>query len=52
MFVSTVRGLGFAMSVDIAEIANAPGGPNPAKMAEVMARHGLVLARGNPAPPA
>jgi quercetin dioxygenase-like cupin family protein len=34
---------------DIAEIANAPGGPNPGKMAEVMARHGLVLARENPA---
>ena len=34
---------------DIAEIASGPGGPNPAKMAEVMARHGLVLARGNPA---
>jgi hypothetical protein len=29
---------------DIAEIAGAPGGPNPAKMAEVMNRYGLVLA--------
>jgi quercetin dioxygenase-like cupin family protein len=31
---------------DIADIANVPGGPNPAKMAEVMARYGLV-----PSPP-
>ncbi|HEY7580631.1 MAG TPA: cupin domain-containing protein [Acetobacteraceae bacterium] len=29
---------------DIAEAVGAPGGPNPAKMAEVMARYGLVLA--------
>ncbi len=29
---------------DIAEVAGAPGGPNPAKMAEVMSRYGLVLA--------
>jgi quercetin dioxygenase-like cupin family protein len=29
---------------DIAEIVGAPGGPNPAKMAEVMTRYGLVLA--------
>jgi quercetin dioxygenase-like cupin family protein len=29
---------------DIAEVATAPGGPNPAKMAEVMSRYGLVLA--------
>lgn len=29
---------------DVAEVVGAPGGPNPAKMAEVMARHGLVLA--------
>jgi quercetin dioxygenase-like cupin family protein len=35
---------------DIAEIANAPGGPNPAKMAELMTRYGLVLAP--PKPPA
>jgi quercetin dioxygenase-like cupin family protein len=35
---------------DVAEIANAPGGPNPARMAEVMTRYGLVLAR--PKPPA
>ena len=34
---------------DIAEIAGAPGGPSPAKMAEVMNRYGLVLA---PQPPA
>ncbi|MBI1774259.1 MAG: cupin domain-containing protein [Proteobacteria bacterium] len=30
---------------DVAEIANAPGGPNPARMVEVMTRYGLVLAR-------
>jgi len=35
---------------DVAEIANAPGGPNPARMAEVMTRYGLVPAR--PKPPA
>jgi quercetin dioxygenase-like cupin family protein len=35
---------------DVAEIANAPGGPNPARMAEVMTRYGLVLAP--PKPPA
>jgi quercetin dioxygenase-like cupin family protein len=29
---------------DIAEVVGAPGGPNPAKMAEVMTRYGLVLA--------
>jgi quercetin dioxygenase-like cupin family protein len=29
---------------DIAEIVGAPGGPNPARMAEVMTRYGLVLA--------
>ena len=28
----------------IAEAAQGPGGPNPAKMVEVMTRHGLVLA--------
>ena len=30
---------------DVAEVANAAGGPNPAKMVEVMTRYGLVLAR-------
>ena len=30
---------------EVAEVASAPGGPNPAKMAEVMSRYGLVLAR-------
>lgn len=30
---------------DVAEIANAPGGPNPAKMVEMMARYGLTLER-------
>jgi quercetin dioxygenase-like cupin family protein len=35
---------------DVAEIANAAGGPNPARMAEVMARYGLVLPP--PKPPA
>ncbi len=35
---------------DIAEVASAPGGPNPAKMVEIMTRYGLVLAP--PKPPA
>ena len=30
---------------DIAEAAGAPGGPNPARMAEIMTRYGLVLAK-------
>jgi quercetin dioxygenase-like cupin family protein len=30
---------------DVAEAAHAPGGPDPAKMAAVMTRYGLVLAR-------
>jgi len=30
---------------DVAEIANAAGGPNPTKMAEMMTRHGLTLER-------
>lgn len=34
---------------DVAEVANAPNGPNPAKMAEVMTRYGLVLAAPKPA---
>jgi quercetin dioxygenase-like cupin family protein len=29
---------------DVAAAASQPGGPNPARMAEVMARYGLVLA--------
>jgi quercetin dioxygenase-like cupin family protein len=33
---------------DVAEVANAPGGPTPARMAEVMARYGLVLAPPKP----
>ena len=33
---------------DIAEIANAPGGPNPSKMVEVMTRYGLVLSPAKP----
>jgi quercetin dioxygenase-like cupin family protein len=33
---------------DVAEVANAPGGPAPARMAEVMARYGLVLAPPKP----
>ncbi len=28
---------------DVAEVVSLPGGPNPAKMAEVMGRYGLVL---------
>ena len=34
---------------DIAAVASAPGGPNPAKMAEIMTRYGLVLAAPKPA---
>jgi quercetin dioxygenase-like cupin family protein len=34
---------------DIAEVAGAPGGPNPAKLAEVMSRYGLVLSPPKPA---
>ncbi len=30
---------------DIADIAGAPGGPDPAKMAAMMTKYGLVLAR-------
>jgi quercetin dioxygenase-like cupin family protein len=30
---------------DIAEIAGAPGGPDPARMAAMMTKYGLVLAR-------
>jgi len=33
---------------DVAEVVGAPGGPNPAKMAEVMTRYGLVLAQPKP----
>ncbi|HEX3066305.1 MAG TPA: cupin domain-containing protein [Dongiaceae bacterium] len=33
---------------DIAEIAGAPGGPDPAKMAAMMTKYGLVLARPKP----
>ncbi|HVR66619.1 MAG TPA: cupin domain-containing protein [Verrucomicrobiae bacterium] len=33
---------------DVAEVANAPGGPSPAKMAAVMTRYGLVLAPPKP----
>ncbi len=29
---------------DVAQVVGAPGGPTPAKMAEVMTRYGLVLA--------
>ena len=31
---------------DIADVAGAPGGPDPAKIAEVMTQYGLVLSRG------
>jgi hypothetical protein len=33
---------------DIAAIATAPGGPDPAKMAAMMTKYGLVLARPKP----
>lgn len=36
--------IGAAYFREIADIANAPGGPNPAKMTETMTRYGLVLA--------
>jgi len=35
---------------EVADVANAPSGPNPAKLVEVMTRYGLVLAP--PKPPA
>ena len=34
---------------DVAAVAGAPGGPDPAKLAEVMARYGLVLSPPQPA---
>jgi quercetin dioxygenase-like cupin family protein len=34
---------------DVAEVVSAPGAPNPAKMAAVMNRYGLVLAPPKPA---
>jgi len=34
---------------DVAEVVGVPGGPNPAKMAEVMSRYGLVLSPPKPA---
>jgi quercetin dioxygenase-like cupin family protein len=34
---------------DVAEVVGGPGGPNPAKMAEVMGRYGLVLSPPTPA---
>ena len=33
---------------EVAEVANTPGGPSPAKMVEVMTRYGLVLAPPGP----
>ena len=33
---------------DIAEVVNASGGPDPARMAQVMTRYGLVLAPAKP----
>ena len=33
---------------DVAEVASTPGGPSPARMAEVMNRYGLVLAPPKP----
>ena len=41
--------VGAAYFREIADIANAPGGPNPAKMRETMTRYGLVLAPLKPA---
>lgn len=34
---------------DVADVVNMPGGPPPARMAEVMMRYGLVLAPPKPA---
>jgi quercetin dioxygenase-like cupin family protein len=36
---------------DVAEVVGAPGGPDPARMAAVMNRYGLVLAPPKPAAP-
>ena len=33
---------------EVAEVANAPGGPSPARIGEVMTRYGLVLAPPKP----
>ncbi|HKP24126.1 MAG TPA: cupin domain-containing protein [Dongiaceae bacterium] len=33
---------------DIRDVVTAPGGPNPAKMVDVMTRYGLVLAQSKP----
>jgi len=33
---------------EVAEVANTPGGPSPARMVEVMTRYGLVLAPPKP----
>jgi quercetin dioxygenase-like cupin family protein len=33
---------------EVADVANAPSGPNPAKLVEVMTRYGLVLAPPKP----
>jgi quercetin dioxygenase-like cupin family protein len=33
---------------EVAEVANTPGGPGPARMVEVMSRYGLVLAPRKP----
>jgi len=38
--------IGAQYFLDVAEVARQPGGPDPARMAEVMARYGLV-----PSPP-
>jgi len=35
---------------DVAEVVAAPGGPSPARLAEVMTRYGLVLAPPKPSP--
>ena len=34
---------------DVAQVVTAPGGPDPAKLAEVMRRYGLALAAPKPA---
>ena len=39
--------IGAQYFLDIAEVAQAPGGPDPARIVEVMARYGLVVPRRN-----
>jgi quercetin dioxygenase-like cupin family protein len=40
--------IGAQYFLDVAEVARQPGGPDPTRMAEVMARYGLVLSPARP----